>query len=92
MSDIHEIIQRAYAIFRRYPRKFSAATMHWTSDDPEIRAIQRRVKETKLAALDADTVQKVIWNATATAQSLKHFLPRVLECIADGSLPVSDLL
>lgn len=91
MTEVSEIVRRAYAVFHRYPRKFAASTMHWTIEDPEIRAIQRRVKATKLKSLDPDTLREVVWNAADDPQSFKHFLPRALECISVGSWSLGDL-
>lgn len=91
MNEISEIIQSAYAVFHKYPLKFSPSTMHWTSEDPEIRGIQRHVKATALNCLDPETLREVIWNATTDERSFKHFLPRVLECISTGSWSLSDV-
>jgi hypothetical protein len=50
-----------------------------------------RVKESALDSLAPETLRNVVWNATADERSLKHFLPRVLDCIDSGTLSVGDL-
>ncbi|MBL9037369.1 MAG: hypothetical protein JNG84_02535 [Archangium sp.] len=91
INQRREAVQRAYAVFRAYRRTLSPTTSYWTMDDPEIRAIQRRVNDTALTSLDPETLRNVVWNATGDERSLKHFLPRVLDCIDSGTLSIGDL-
>jgi hypothetical protein len=91
MEAMADLIQRAYAIFHRYPRKFPASTMMWTVEDPQFRDLRRRVKAVRLRQLDPLTLCAIVSTASLDSGAFKHFLPRLLECVAEGLVSFGEL-
>lgn len=84
-------IAAAYRAFRDYPCVLSPSSMQWTRANPEVLSLEEQVLATPLRELDAQTLRRVFWNATADERSIKHFVPRVVECIAEGTMTLADL-
>jgi|GEM_PF-5870838 len=82
-----ELAARAYAVFGRYPKKVTPTVATWLSETE----LRKRVKTTRLRALACEDVASVWWNATGDERSLKHFLPRVLECVGCRFVTLSDV-
>ena len=81
------LIENAYRIFAKYPKHLAPTV---ASFDAEIE-LRKRVKTTRLRAIDCDDVEVVWWNATGDEHSLKHFLPRVLGCLGCHGILVADV-
>lgn len=86
-SDRIGAIQHAYAVFLPYRRKLTPTVAPWAAETER----RKRMKHSRLRELTCEDVESVFWNATADQASFKHFLPRILECVACGTPTPRDL-
>jgi hypothetical protein len=81
------LIEDTYRVFAKYPKKVTPMVASWSSE----LALCKRVKATRLRALSCQDVASVWFNATGDERSVKHFLPRALECVKCGDLLIDDI-
>jgi len=81
------LLENAYRVFAKYPKHLAPTVASFEADI----ALRKRVKSARLPALSCDDVAVVFWNATGDERSIKHFLPRVLECIGCGAILPADV-
>jgi hypothetical protein len=79
------IIERAYALFQRYPQTLTPMTALW-DEAPGAKEVERRVRRTRLGDQRRDDLEVCMMGAFDGA-SLKHFLPRLLELFAEEASP-----
>ncbi len=62
----------------------------WYNSDPYLQEFERRMKQTKRNEVTAEDINYLFMNNCDSEQSLKYYLPRALDLIANGEQFISE--